>query len=485
MSYSKYAPLKFWISLFAICAAFFLLLLPRLSEGTLFHTDECLTAERARAMLLLGDYTTVYLNFKPNFNKPPLQYYLTTFSMRLIDDPELCVRIWSLVYATVCLALTALLYLQLRPAAWSEALWPAIALAGYGYWIDNARIALLDMGLTFFILCVLIAVLRAQQAPRWWLLAGLAAGLGAWQKNSIPVIIFLGLGVMSLSARDVRSDFQRRRWILLGAALAIVLYVVWPLLQGMRYPEAYLQMLHREGTRLVFERKDAMIATVSPRFSYIGWILEKWLVFGALALLSLPIIFSMHRLRAQTSLRKVALVALIYLLILSFFAVWHKYYMLPVLPLLAICGVYWVFDSCAHMGWRRWLAHSIMALVLMPVLVIGAFHGLRPTRDYTAQIQCARDAMQAQKPDAAFCLIGKAHDLQSLFFHQIAYYLKFREHVAFYRMDQLHKLPQGTLLYGIVHLSRQRELEQWTEGLRPISRHGDYIVFEARRNSAW
>ena len=50
-------------------------------KGTLSSSgDEMLTAERSRELLLLGR-SEVHFNFRPSFQKPPLQYWLTSFSL--------------------------------------------------------------------------------------------------------------------------------------------------------------------------------------------------------------------------------------------------------------------------------------------------------------------------------------------------------------------------------------------------------------------
>jgi len=48
----------------------------RNSEGILTNTDELLTAERSREMLLTTPWV-VHFNFQRSFAKPPLQYWLT------------------------------------------------------------------------------------------------------------------------------------------------------------------------------------------------------------------------------------------------------------------------------------------------------------------------------------------------------------------------------------------------------------------------
>src|SRR2546428_147093 len=55
--------------------------------------DEMLTAERSREMLLLGRQE-VHFNFAPSFQKPPLQYWLTSFTLPRFNNETLAVRIW-------------------------------------------------------------------------------------------------------------------------------------------------------------------------------------------------------------------------------------------------------------------------------------------------------------------------------------------------------------------------------------------------------
>src|SRR6266498_1212471 len=48
--------------------------------GILSGTDELLTAERSREMVMTGQPWVVHYNFQYSFEKPPLQYWLTSFT---------------------------------------------------------------------------------------------------------------------------------------------------------------------------------------------------------------------------------------------------------------------------------------------------------------------------------------------------------------------------------------------------------------------
>src|SRR5437660_817829 len=72
-------------------------------RGILSGTDELLTAERSREMLMTEPWV-VHYNFHRSFEKPPLQYWLTGFSLPHFHNRALAVRVWPLFYG----ALTAI-----------------------------------------------------------------------------------------------------------------------------------------------------------------------------------------------------------------------------------------------------------------------------------------------------------------------------------------------------------------------------------------
>ncbi len=98
---------------------------------------------------------------------------------------------------------------------------------------------------TLVVLCVSTAI--ARDRPRWWLGAGLAAGLGL-QTNNLIALLLLALTIGLLATR--RFDILGTRWPWLGAAIAVVLWapnVVWQATHG--WPQfAMAASLHRENT---------------------------------------------------------------------------------------------------------------------------------------------------------------------------------------------------------------------------------------------
>src|SRR5690348_7719930 len=83
-----------------IIACFVAWLAIQIPKGILTNTDELLTAERSREMLLTTPWV-VHFNFKKSFAKPPLQYWLTMLTLQQFQNRTLAVRIWPLVYGVL------------------------------------------------------------------------------------------------------------------------------------------------------------------------------------------------------------------------------------------------------------------------------------------------------------------------------------------------------------------------------------------------
>src|ERR1700747_2454655 len=100
----------------AIIVSVFGWLALEIPRGTLSSSgDEMLTAERSREMLLLGR-AEVHFNFSPSFEKPPLQYWLTSFSLAALPNRTVAVRIWPWFYGVLTAVIVGILALILEPS---------------------------------------------------------------------------------------------------------------------------------------------------------------------------------------------------------------------------------------------------------------------------------------------------------------------------------------------------------------------------------
>ncbi len=213
-------------------------------RGTLTHTDELLTAERSREMLLTGPWV-VHYNFQRSFEKPPLQFWLTTLTLSRLHNRTLAVRVWPLLYG--CLTMVALGWLVFlvepnRP--WLIPLSLAV-LASSPLFSPEASRGFLDIGLTFFTISAILFAQLARNRPAWWLGVAAASWLGSLQKFPMPFLVWLLIILVRLTSRGERPKL-RSSWLVVSMLLAVVTMAIWPLLQITKFGMLPGRLLHEE-----------------------------------------------------------------------------------------------------------------------------------------------------------------------------------------------------------------------------------------------
>src|ERR1700686_4304678 len=129
-----------------IVLAFAVWLSLEIRRGTLAQTDELLTAERTREMLMTEPWV-VHYNFHLSFEKPPLQYWLSCLTLPHFENQSVAVRIWPLAYAILtALALGWLSFLVQPKRPWLMPLAVGILIA-CPLFSTEACHAMLDIGL--------------------------------------------------------------------------------------------------------------------------------------------------------------------------------------------------------------------------------------------------------------------------------------------------------------------------------------------------
>lgn len=88
---------------YALLGALFFL--PFLGGVHLFDWDEINFAEISREMLILKDYTRIYVNFEPFFQKPPFFFWLQAIAMAIFGIGEYAARFPNAICGIICLPL--------------------------------------------------------------------------------------------------------------------------------------------------------------------------------------------------------------------------------------------------------------------------------------------------------------------------------------------------------------------------------------------
>jgi 4-amino-4-deoxy-L-arabinose transferase-like glycosyltransferase len=230
-------PLAAGLALGAICAFLYLYGLGRIP---LSSPNEGLYAEVAREMLAGGDWVLPHADGVVYFEKPPLAYWLTAFSLRAFGENAFAARLPS---ALSGLATALLLYFASRRLLDRGAAPVAAATfaTSVGYLV-LARQVMFDSLLTLWTTLALVGFwigtsagerLRARRA---WLLAAYAgAGLAVLTKGLVGIVL-PGLVVVAyaLVARDLRR--LREAWSPGGVALFLMIAVPWHVAAALRHP---------------------------------------------------------------------------------------------------------------------------------------------------------------------------------------------------------------------------------------------------------
>ncbi|HJX98975.1 MAG TPA: hypothetical protein VJ281_08865 [Chthoniobacterales bacterium] len=296
--------------------------------GIMSGTDELLTAERTREMLMTGRWE-VHYNFQPSFEKPPLQYWLTSLTLPRFQNRALAVRVWPLLYSALTLIAVAWLVRLVKPEEpWLVPLTLAILISAPLFSSESAR-GLLDTGLSLFTVLVFVFAELARKRSVWWMGAAVACWFGSLQKIPLPFLIWVLILLVRLTNRDDRAELRNGLgWLIGSLVLAIALMSIWPLLQFFRYHMPVGHLYHEEvvvwlgpaglGQRPYFE--------VPMALSLAGGLC------GFLSLLAPFVILFSKKERPAPAVRDMAIVSItwIVLLILSNFR--HQRYAIPVLP---------------------------------------------------------------------------------------------------------------------------------------------------------
>ena len=333
-------------------------------KGILWGTDELLTAERTREMLLTEPWV-VHFNFHRSFEKPPLQYWLTTLTLPRLENRTLAVRVWPLLYGCLtAIALVWLAHLVQPDRTWLMPLSAAV-LASSPLFSSEASRALLDIGLTFFTTMTIIFAQLARRRPVWWMAAAAMCWLGSLQKLPLPFLVWLLIVAVRLTSRTERPAL-RNGWLVASMLLAIVTMAIWPIIQLVKYHMPVTSLFHEEvvvwigptelGARPYFQVLIGL-STAGGLCGLLGWLAPFMILFS-------------NRKKAPPAVREIAIVSLavIALIIVSNFR--HVRYVLPIVPCLCFLLASVLYRFLEQGGEIR--RRTVVALVVL--LLAGFVH---------------------------------------------------------------------------------------------------------------
>lgn len=205
---------------------------------SLFEPDETRYAQVALEMHDTGDWVVPRLNGEPYLDKPPMLYWLMAISYEVCGVNEQAARLPTALAALLTVLLTYVLGKKLLGDR-AASIGAMLLLLSAGFFLAG-RFVMMDSLLTLFSTVGLLAGAVALHANRWnlswWVLAGVACGLGTLTKG--PVADVICVPPLLMAAWLTGNDRVFRLRVALALLLpAVAIAAPWFLLISSSQPE--------------------------------------------------------------------------------------------------------------------------------------------------------------------------------------------------------------------------------------------------------
>lgn len=219
-----------------------LLFVPFNGAVHLFDWDEINFAECAREMIVSGDYTTVQINFRPFWEKPPLYIWFQVAAMKVFGVNEFAARLPNALAGIVILPVLFLIGNRLYNRRFGL-LW-VLAYGGSVLPLMYFKSGIIDPWFNFFIFLALYFIHRRSpfqpndntrtQNLLFFILAGLFTGMGVLTKGPVALLMVLLVSFVlwALSRFRLNISILEVLFMLLALALSGGFWFILQILSG-------------------------------------------------------------------------------------------------------------------------------------------------------------------------------------------------------------------------------------------------------------
>ncbi|HJT45897.1 MAG TPA: glycosyltransferase family 39 protein [Chthoniobacterales bacterium] len=431
----------FTIAIIAIVFGWLVLEIPK---GILSSSgDEMLTAERSREMLLLGR-SEVHFNMKPSFEKPPLQYWLTSFTLPRLQNKSLAVRIWPWFYGLLTAIAAARLAFLLRPERpWFVPLSVAILVSCPLFATETCR-GMLDTGLALFTTLTVLFAQLARKNPAWWLATAVACVLGSLQKIPIPFLVWIFMLAVRWSSREQRSELKSR-WLLFSILGCVIAMLIWPLSQILTFQVPYQHLFHQE----VVDWLGPEHLGAQP-YLEIPYRLIVSSALGAFLLAAPFVVVFWEKEEFGKPAREISIACLVLVVVEILFNFRHVRYAEPIIPSLCLLLALVAERILRYRGSIRIIATAVLAVLLLAGVVQTELQiYFRRQKDLGDEQVVAEKLGALQRPGLRTILVKAIKVGTDL--HFASFYLfhgNMRYPVEKYTVDELRHSPPKPPLIG-------------------------------------
>lgn len=325
----RFRPGIIWLLVPVIFSSFFLFW--RLGENHLIEFDEGIYAVVAKNMVLRGDLLNMTITgASPWIEKPPLYFWLSSLSMRVLGFSSPAPRIPSVAFGVGTVILTFLLgkYLFNRRVGFIA----SVVLSSTSGFLYYARLGMTDVTLTFFVTGGLLFFLMGRKTPKYFLLMGTFFGLAFMTKNLIAILTLLIVLAYAFYEATVRKQKYFNSRFAIGLALSLLIPLPWHLYMYLKYGQTFLDVYFIYH---VFARIGSAVENESaPFFWYIKVIRTQFRIWFVVLVPALA--WSLYGSLKNDSYRFVLLASAVIFFGFSFSSSKLMWFIVPIYPGLAI-----------------------------------------------------------------------------------------------------------------------------------------------------
>jgi len=272
----------------------YVLFLRQLSSPALYDLDEGGYAEIARETLVLNDWVLPHFDFVRLLDKPPLLYWLTALSFKLLGPSEFSARLPVVISTLGCLLLCYFLgsHLFSQEAGLFSALifssCAGISILGMGWQLLPDMIFTFFLSLTFAML--ILSATRPSMGQGYIYFGWLAMGLAVMTKGLLGLLFPLMTTLLYvLISRD--TNLFRRLRLISGGALSLGVVVPWHLLVELKTP-GFLRFYLFDVHTARFFHQGSLAADDTTSLSLLAFLgvtalwFSPWTIFLPMALLN-------------------------------------------------------------------------------------------------------------------------------------------------------------------------------------------------------
>jgi len=171
-----------------------IIFIPFLGKVHLFDWDEINFAESAREMIISGDYSTVRINFKPFWEKPPLFIYFQVISMKIFGVSEFAARFPNAICGILTLTFLFIAGRKLKNNFFGI-LW-VLSYAGATLPFIYFKSGIIDPFFNLFIFSGIVflylSIIPGERNKNYYLISsGILTGLAVLTKGPVGFLLFI------------------------------------------------------------------------------------------------------------------------------------------------------------------------------------------------------------------------------------------------------------------------------------------------------